>query len=254
MGYVERQRDIEQMLMTERKVLVDDLSKRFGVSEVTIRKDLTELENRGVLLRTHGGAVLAEKPEMVIPLHRRSAEQIIEKNTIARAAASRIRDGESILLDTGSTTLSVARELRGRNLNIVTNSVLIAAELANDEQINVIVLGGTLRRSSLALMGTLALEQLRNLHVDRAFMGASGFDPKTGFSCQNLIEAETKRAMLKTAHEVVMLVDRSKFEHSAFAPFCGIKEIDCVITDAPLPKLAADALHKTNVEVVVAKP
>src|SRR5687768_12486156 len=98
MGYVERQRDIENVLITERKVLVDDLSKRFGVSEVTIRKDLSELENRGVLLRTHGGAVLAEKPELVVPMHRRSMELVGEKNTIAKAAALRIKDGESILL------------------------------------------------------------------------------------------------------------------------------------------------------------
>jgi DeoR family transcriptional regulator, fructose operon transcriptional repressor len=254
MGYVERQRDIENVLMTERKVLVDDLSKRFGVSEVTIRKDLSELENRGVLLRTHGGAVLAEKPELVVPMHRRSMELVGEKNVIAKAAAARIKDGESILLDTGSSTLALARELRGRNLNIVTNSVLIAADLASDEQINVIVLGGTLRRSSLALMGALSLEQLKNLHVDRAFMGASGFEPKAGFTCQNLIEAETKRAMLQTAHEVVMLVDRSKFERNAFAPFCTVKDVDCVITDTPPPRAFADIFNKANVEVVIAKP
>lgn len=254
MGYVERQREIEGVLATERKVLVDDLSKRFGVSEVTIRKDLTELESRGVLLRTHGGAVLAEKPEMVVPMHRRSTEQIGEKGAIAHAAAQRIKDGESILLDTGSTTLALARELRGRNLNVVTNSVLIAMELAAEEMINIIVLGGTLRRSSFALMGALALEQLKTLHVDRVFLGASGFDAKTGFSCQNLIEAETKRAMLHAAHEAVVLVDRSKFEKSAFAPFCSLKEVDCVITDAPPVRPTVEALHRASVELVVTKP
>ncbi|HYG77507.1 MAG TPA: DeoR/GlpR family DNA-binding transcription regulator [Planctomycetota bacterium] len=254
MGHVERQRDIETVLQTERKVLVEDLSQRFGVSEVTIRKDLTELENRGVLLRTHGGAVLAEKPELVVPMHRRSTEQVSEKNLIAKAAAARIKDGESILLDTGSTTLSLARELRGRNLNVVTNSVLIATELAADEQISIIVLGGTLRRSSFALMGALALEQLKTLHVDRAFLGASGFDPKAGFSCQNLIEAETKRAMVHSAHEAVLLVDHSKFDRSAFAPFCSPKEVDCVITDAPLSRTAVEALQRANVEIVVSRP
>jgi len=254
MGHVERQREIETVLHTERKVLVDELSSRFGVSEVTIRKDLTDLENRGVLLRTHGGAVLAEKPELVVPMHRRSTEQVSEKNWIARTAAARIKDGESILLDTGSTTLSLARELRGRNLNIVTNSVLIASELATDEQISIIVLGGTLRRSSFALMGSLALEQLKSLHVDRAFLGASGFDPKAGFSCQNLIEAETKRAMVHAAHEAVLLVDHSKFDRCAFAPFCTPKEVDCVITDALLSRPAIEALNKANVEIVIATP
>jgi DeoR/GlpR family transcriptional regulator of sugar metabolism len=253
MGAIERQRDIEAALQTQRKVLVDELAKRYGVSEVTIRKDLSELESRGVLLRTHGGAVLAEKPDMVISLHRRAAERVPEKDAIARTAALRIKDGESILLDTGTTTLALARLLRGRNLNVVTNSIPIAMELAADEQVSVIVVGGTLRKSSLALMGALSLDPLKAIHVDRAFMGASGFDAKTGFSCQNLIEAETKQAMLKTAHEVVMLVDRDKFTRAAFAPFCPLKNVHCVITDVAPPKPAHDALLKADVTVVVAQ-
>jgi DeoR family transcriptional regulator, fructose operon transcriptional repressor len=254
MGAIERQRDIETTLLTTRKVQVDELSSRYGVSEVTIRKDLTELENRGVLLRTHGGAVLAEKPEQVVSLHRRAAERVIEKDAIARTAAARVKDGESILLDTGSTTLALARQLKGRNLNIVTNSIPIAMELANDVQVSVIVLGGTLRKSSLALMGAMALDPLKAIHVDRAFMGASGFDLKTGFSCQNLIEAETKAAMLRTAHEVVMLADTDKFARTAFAPFCPIKNVHCVVTDATPPKPISDALHKAGVIVVLARP
>jgi len=255
MSCVERQREIEGVLLIERKVLVDDLSRRFQVSEVTIRKDLTELENRGVLLRTHGGAVLAEKPEMVIHHHTRSGVAIGEKNNIAKEAARRVRDGESILLDTGSTTLALARELKGhsRSLNIVTNSIVIATEMASEEQINVVVLGGTLRRSSLALMGSLALEQVKHLHVDRAFMGASGFDLKSGFLCQNLIEAETKQGMLSISHEVIMLVDSTKFTQTAFAPFCTLKSVDCVITDAPPPPAAWDALQKADVEVVITR-
>lgn len=248
---VERQRDIENLINQERKLQVELLSLRFGVSEVTIRKDLTDLEKRGVLLRTHGGAVIAERPEMVVPIGHRTRSQLDEKDHIALMAATRVRDGESILLDTGSTTLALARRLRGRNLSVVTNSLLIALELAEDEHISVTVLGGTLRRSSLAVMGSLALEQLKNLHVDRAFMGASGFDPRTGFSSQNLIESETKRAMLQSAHEVVMCVDSSKFQQTAFAPFCRLKEVHCVITDAPPLKTTAEALHKARVELIV---
>jgi len=251
MSFLERQKDIEHILLGSRKVLVDDLSKRFGVSEVTIRKDLTQLENRGILLRTHGGAVLAEKPELVINQHKRSQEQVLEKNFIAQTAAQRVKDGESILLDTGSTTLALVRELRGRNITVVTNSILIAMELVNDDRITVIVLGGTLRHSSLALMGAMALEPLRNLHVDRAFMGASGFDPKNGFSCQNLIEAETKKAMLKTAAEVVVLVDHTKFGKTAFAPFCTLKETHVVVTNAPPPKPTADLFKRSGISVVV---
>lgn len=249
----ERQWDIESILLVNRKVHVEELSRRYGVSQVTIRKDLTELETRGVLLRTHGGAVLAERPEMVVNLHRRAMEFVAEKEAIARMAVQRIKDGESILLDTGSTSLLLARQLRGRNLNIVTNSLAIAMELASDEQLSVVVLGGTLRRSSLALMGALSMQPLKSLHVDRAFLGASGFDPKTGFSCQNLIEAETKSAMLKCAHEVVMLADHSKFARTAFAPFCNLKELQVLITDATPPKPAAEALRRAGVSIVIAR-
>lgn len=252
MDCTERQKEIERILAEERKASVDLLSKRFKVSEVTIRKDLAQLETRGVLLRTHGGAVLAERPELVIPHLTRTGENPSAKEHIARESARRIQDGEHVLLDAGSTTLCIARALRGREVTVVTNSVPVAMEFAGEsERANVIVLGGSLRRSSLALMGPLAQAQLGSIHCDRAFLGASGFDLRTGFCCQNLIEAETKRAMMTTAREVVMVADKAKFERTAFAPFCPLKELDALITDAPPARPVADALRKAGVEVVV---
>src|SRR6185503_11080686 len=175
-----------------------------------------------------GGAVLAERPEMVIPHLARTEENQAGKERMGQAAARRVKDGEHVLLDAGSSTLAVARALRGRDVTLVTNSVPIAMETAgeDDAKTGVIVLGGSLRRSSLALMGPLVQQQLGSLHCDRAFLGASGFDPRTGFCCQNLIEAETKRAMAAASRELVMLADHVKFGRTAFAPFCALKELD----------------------------
>ena len=250
-----RQKEIERLLLAERKCAVEQLSRRFKVSEVTIRKDLAALEGRGALLRTHGGAVLAERPELVIPHLARAAENQAGKERMALAAAKRVQDGEHILLDAGSSTLAVARALRGRDVTVVTNSVPIAMEMAgaDDGKTSVIVLGGSLRRSSLAMMGPLAQQQLSALHCDRAFLGASGFDPRTGFCCQNLIEAETKRAMSDASRELVLLADHAKFGRTAFAPFCPLKEVDALITDATPPKPVAEALKKAGVEVTVAE-
>lgn len=253
MDCAERQKEIERILAEERKASVDLLARRFKVSEVTIRKDLAQLETKGVLLRTHGGAVLAERPELVIPHLTRAGENPASKERIAREAAKRVQNGEHVLLDAGSTTLALARALRGREVTVVTNSVPIAMELAGEhEKANVIVLGGSLRRSSLALMGPLAHAQLGTIHCDRAFLGASGYDNRTGFCCQNLIEAETKRAMMSTAREVVLLADRAKFDRTAFAPFCPLKDLDAFITEAAPPRQAADAMRKAGVDIVIA--
>ena len=254
MDCAERQKEIERVLLAERRSGVEGLARRFRVSEVTIRKDLAQMEARGLLLRTHGGAVLAERPEQVVPHLARSRENLAGKQRIAREAARRVQDGEHVLLDAGSTALELARALSGRSVNVVTNSLPAAMELAGEggEEAAVLVLGGVLRRSSFALMGPVTVAQAEGFHCERAFLGASGFDLRTGFSCQNLIEAETKRAMAGTAREVVVLADHTKFQRTAFAPICPLGELDAVITDQAPPREAEQALRKAGVEIVVA--
>jgi len=249
-----RQKEIANLLLVERRCTVGQLRRHFKVSEVTIRKDLAALEGRGALLRTHGGAVLAERPELVIPHLARAAENQAGKERMAQVAAKRVRDGEHILLDAGSSTLALARALRGRDVTVVTNSVSIAMEMAacDDGKTRVIVLGGSLRRSSLAMMGPLAQQQLSALHCDGAFLGASGYELRTGFCCQNLIEAETKRAMAAASRRLFLLADHTKFGHTAFAPFCPLNEVDALITDAAPPKYVVEALKKAGAELVVA--
>ena len=222
---------ILDILLKEKKISVCELSRRLGVSEVTIRKDLTELEKQGRLLRRYGGAVPAENPLQVVSHLKRVSQQQVEKRRIAKFAASMIKDGENILLDAGSSALFLAEELHGREIRIVTNSMPVVNELIGDDRISLEVIGGTLRRASEAMVGPRACMALENIRVDKVFLGCSGFDPALGFSSQNAVEAETKRKMLKCAPEIIVLADHTKFSRPAFANFAKLDEITKIITD-----------------------
>jgi len=222
---------ILDILLKEKKISVGELSRRLGVSEVTIRKDLTELEKQGRLLRRYGGAVPAENPLQVVSHLKRVSLRLEEKKRIAKFAASMIKDGENILLDAGSTILALAKELHGREIRVVTNNIAVANELLGDDRITVEIIGGTLRRASEAMVGPRACKALENIRVDKVFLGCSGFDPALGFSSQNAVEAETKQKMLKCAPEIIVLADHSKFSRPAFANFAKLDEITKIITD-----------------------
>jgi len=249
----ERFEKIKAILLKEKKIDVIDLSERLQVSEVTIRKDLTILEQQGFLLRRYGGAILAENPGKVVEYIKKVRVQEYEKSAIAKFAASMIEDGENLLIDAGSTAFALACELRGRNLRIVTNNIAIAHELMNDSAITVELLGGTMRKASGALIGPWVLDTLDAVRVDKVFMGASGFDPKRGFSSENAVEAEVKRKMLSCGGEVIILADSTKFLRPAFANFAKSDEVDLVITDKKVPEPAASALKKAGVKVKIGK-
>ena len=222
---------ILDILLKEKKISVGELSSRLGVSEVTIRKDLTELEKQGRLLRRYGGAVPAENPLQVVSHLKRVSQRQEEKRRIAKFAASMIKDGENILLDAGSTILALAKELHGREIRVVTNNIAVVNELVGDEKISVEVIGGTLRKASEAMVGPRACKALENIRVDKVFLGCSGFDPALGFSSQNAVESETKQRMLKCAPEIIVLADHSKFSRPAFANFAKLDDITGIITD-----------------------
>lgn len=247
----ERFEQIKTILLKEKKIDVINLSERLAVSEVTIRKDLTSLEQQGFLLRRYGGAILAENPGNVVEYIKKIRVQEVEKSAIAKFAASMVEDGENLLIDAGSTAFALACELRGRDVRIVTNNVAIANELMNDSAVTVELLGGTLRKASGALIGPWVLETLDSVQVDKVFMGASGFDPKRGFSSENAVEAEVKRKMLSCGGEKIILADSTKFLRPAFANFAKAEEIDMLITDKKVSEPAATALKKSGIKVKV---
>lgn len=234
-------------------MLVKNLAARYDTSQVTIRKDLEVLHSQGLVYRTHGGALpiptgalrdpsLREKEK----LHRR------EKQLIGAAAARLVQEGESIILDSGTTTTAIARALREfRNLTVITNAVNIAAELAGTA-IEVILTGGILREKSFSLVGPLAEETLRRLRADLVFLGVDGFDVHFGLTTPNLLEASVNRVMVEIAKRVVVVCDSSKFGRRSLSLIAPISSVHQTVTDSRISKSDLKTLGDAGIEVTLA--
>jgi DeoR family transcriptional regulator, fructose operon transcriptional repressor len=249
-----RQQAILGRLEQTNRVEVTDLSAALAVSEVTIRKDLQELEQLSLLKRVHGGAISVHRTKWNPSLENRLETQSDSKLAIAKAATELIHDGDTIILDAGSTTLSLARHLRGRrrNLTIITNSLPVMAELSNSDY-DMVALGGMFRQHSLAMIGPLTVANLSKLHADIAFVGATAASLERGLCTPNIIEAETKAAMVKASSERVALIDYSKIGQASLAPFAIWAEIQTLITDETLDGKTTAYLQNQNVKVIVAQ-
>jgi DeoR/GlpR family transcriptional regulator of sugar metabolism len=236
------------LLEHEGNVKVENLAERFAVSQVTIRKDLAELEEQGLLQRTYGGAVFSHRSRFNISFIERVQLKSGQKEGIARAAIERIHEGDTIILDGGTTTLSLAAALVGRfrSLFVITNSVPASLELARAGY-ELLLVGGQVRNHSLTLIGPVAVRTLENFHADRAFLGTSGTTLTHGHSTPNPLDAEVKRAMIRSADETYVLTDSSKFGHACLATYAGLEEVSLIITDSNLPKPFVDGFDKRGV-------
>jgi DeoR/GlpR family transcriptional regulator of sugar metabolism len=250
----ERKASILERLERDGRVQVAELAASLGVSEVTVRKDLKELESLSLLKRVHGGAVVARRSKYNLSLGDKIGSLSASKLAIAEAALAFVHDGDTLILDAGSTTLALARLLPGRvrGLTIVTNSLPIIAELFQVPDFELISLGGAVRQHSLAMIGPLTVAGLQRLHADRAFLGATGVTLERGLCTPNIVEAETKAAMVEAATERIALVDHSKFGQASLAPFASLKKLDRLITDRPLPDDYATYVRGLGVEVSIA--
>ncbi len=250
----DRQKGILERLDREGRVVVSALAHAYGVSDVTIRKDLRDLERLSLLRRVHGGAELAHRSKWNPSIGARLDQHQEAKARIARAALQFVHDGDTLLLDAGTTTLALARRLRGHvgSLTVVTNSLPIVAELSGHAEVEVVSLGGSVRGHSLAMIGPLTVAGLARVHADVAFLGATGASPVRGLCTPNLIEAETKAAMVRAADRRVALVDHSKIGGASLAPFCAWAELDAMVSDRPLPRDMARSLQDQGVRILVA--
>jgi len=248
----ERRRAIVELINREGRVLVADLSKQFATSQVTIRKDLELLHDRGLLHRSHGGALTAREGAIEDPTLREK-EQLHrkEKLHIAAAAARFAKEGQVVILDSGTTTTAIARALRSfRKLTVITNAVNIAAELSNTA-LEVILTGGTLRKNSFSLVGPIAEETLRHLNADLLFLGVDGFDVQYGLSTPNLLESKVNRVMLEISRHRIAVCDSSKFGRRSLSQIGPTSSLHGVITDHALPKSDLNALRKSGIEVTL---
>ena len=233
----ERQQKILEILREEGKVSVDVLADVFGVSAPTIRADLGALETRRLLRRTHGGAIPLETTLFEPPFGVREQTQRDEKRRIARVAAARVRDNETVLLDAGTTVTEMTPFLlERRGLTVVTNSLPTAFELADAGGVGVILIGGMVHSERRATLGPLATEFLRDMKVDRAFIGVNGVAEDAGFTVVDFDAAQVKRAMMARAREVVVVADHSKLGEATFASVGPLAAAQYLITDAPIER------------------
>lgn len=250
----ERRALILRLLEQTEEVSVVEISKQTGISEVTIRKDLTILQNRHLLLRTRGGAMRkpVENTSEENAIDRKRMFNFREKEQIGEEAVKLIKDGDFIMLDSGTTTLEVARHLdKFQHLRIVTNAMNIATELMNYKRFDVVLLGGNVRTNSLSTVGPLALTVLRNFSGYKLFLGVDSFSLEDGVSTPSLEEALLNQIMVQQAAQVIAVFDSSKFNKRSFVHVADVKELDCIITDRAIPTGMTGKLKAEGVEVRV---
>jgi DeoR/GlpR family transcriptional regulator of sugar metabolism len=243
-----RRRKILELLERDGNVKVEELAGLFAVSQVTIRKDLAELEEQGMLQRTYGGAVYSHRSRFNASFFQKLNMRSSPKNTIAAAALAYIHEGDTIILDAGSTTLALAEVLPGRfrSLYIITNSVPAALELSQAGY-EILLVGGHVRNHSLALIGPAAIKTLETFHADRAFLGTSGATLTHGYSTPNPLDAAVKQAMMRSADETYVLTDSTKFGHACLTAFASFKEVHLLITDFGMPAEFVDAFTERGI-------
>lgn len=249
-----RREQIIRALQEKGSVQVLDLIKRFDVSGVTIRKDLRFLESQGVATRSYGGAILNDNGifNTEVTIDRKQNLHSSEKVNIGKAAAALVKSGESIILDSGSTTLQIARHLNGTDgITIVTNGLNIVNELAQSEQNNVMLLGGTLRHKNMSFFGSCAEHTLKDLHVDKLFLGVDGFHMVRGITTHFEAEAILNRLMCKAATEIIVVTDSSKFGHMCLHKIHESAGVDKIITDNRIPGDYLDGLRHQGIEMII---
>lgn len=231
-------------------IYVTDLVQEFGVSEATVRRDLAVLERRNLIKRTHGGAI-PPNYGMEPTFREKEIRHLDLKAMIGKLAASLVKDGETILLDAGTTTLQIAVNLQGRNITVATNCIDVANVFLDDPTVEVWMLGGILRKGPRSLVGFLTNQALNSLRFDKVFLAANAVDVNFGVTTPNMVEAETKRNMLKAGKEKILVVDHSKLGFEGLCKICDLSELDLLITDSEADEKQLLQLKK-KVEVLVA--
>ena len=249
---IKRRETIIDMLYRDGSVNVTILSQRFNVSQVTIRNDLRYLEKKGCALRSYGGAMANNKFAFDRPFQVKGQIDRALKILIAAKAAEFVKDGDSLIIDSGSTTAEIVPFLRNHHaLIVVTNALNIAYELANLEQIDVIVVGGNTRKNSYSLYGSTAEQQLAQYRFDILFLEVDGFDLETGITTPHAGEAHLNRIMCDVAHQIIVVTDGSKFGRKSFCLICETKQINYLITDTRIPKQYRETLTEHGVNVII---
>lgn len=249
----ERRRQIRELILEKGSVATEELAERFHTSMVTIRGDLKALADAGALVRTHGGAVVLRDNED-IPIGIKETLHLAEKMRIASAAAAMIRDGETIMLDSGSTTGEIAKKIRTlplQSINVITNALNVAVILANAPHVRLVMLGGVLRPNSYSLSGPQAEAALAGLQADRLFLGVDSLDPEVGLMTPHLYEAQLNAQMIRSSRQVIAVADSSKLSRRNLSVIAKVEQIHMLITDTAASPSVVSALQQRGLEVLM---
>jgi DeoR/GlpR family transcriptional regulator of sugar metabolism len=247
----ERHSRILEHLQAARSAKIEELATLLSVSDATIRRDLAALAAEGLLSRTHGGALLptAGTAFELLYQEKRQLNQE-EKRRIGKAAAALVADGETLILDSGSTTFEIARHLtRRKNLTLITNDLFIAGSITYDPSTTVVVTGGVRREGFNVLVGPVAEEFMRNVNVDRSFLAADAVDLEHGVTNATFVEVAIKQQIIAAAREVVLVVDHTKFGNVALVKVCALDRVQRVITDSGLAAAMLKRLQRLNLRL-----
>lgn len=250
----QRREKILELIREDGHAKVQDLSRIFKVTEVTIRQDLEKLEIEGAITREHGGAYLKNMDLNVRNFSLQNQDNLAEKMMIARKALEFIEDGDTIILDSGSTTTELAKIMTGfRNLTVITNALNIGLILGAEPGVNVILTGGEFKAPTLSLTGQKAADFFQNLHVDKLFLATAGVSLKSGLTYPGISDICVKRAMIESANVTYLLADSTKIGKNAFASLGALSLINYLITDSGIKKEDIEWLKSYEVEFILAE-
>ncbi len=249
----QRRGELRRIVRTRGFASLTELAESLSVSESTVRRDVEYLEQLGEAKRTHGGVFWTGSPAEMRVFDRTGDAAAAQKRAIAAVAAGIVRNGETILLDGGSTTYEIARELVSRSVQVVTNSLPVANLLSSCESIDLVLIGGCVLQKTGVTIGPLADSMLAQLRVDRAFLSVAGVDDN-GFYNSNLLLVETEKMMSQIAAQTVIVADSSKFGRASLSRLCGLNEVDGLISDQGLSDAWQNSVRAAGVELSLAAP
>lgn len=249
----ERKLLILDLIKKKKKVTVHELSEYLSSSSGTIRNDLQALEDDGLLKRTHGGAISPDRISFEHMPEEKEVLHLAEKKAIAKLALTLIDDGDTISLDTGTTTLELAKLLSGKkDLIVVTNDLNIALILEKQENTTVIMIGGTVRRNFHCTFGAQSMSALAGIRVDKTFIAANGVSVDSGITTPNIETAEVKRELIRISGETILLCDSSKIGRTSFMRIAELREMNILVTDRHISAEQQKMLHESGIEVMLA--
>ena len=249
---LDRRVKIINLLESKGQVKISQLSNQFKVSEVTIRNDLKHLQDKGLIFRTRGGGISTHNLNLDIKISQKVKINSKEKQLIGQKAASLIKENETIMLDSGTTTIEIAKNLNSfKSITVVSNALDIVNQLIDKSNVQIIMLGGFYRAPSNSLIGPIAEANTSNIFCDKLFLGVDSISSEFGVSTPLIEEAQLNRLMINISKEVIVVTDSSKFNRRGFALIAPISKINTLITDSGIPEVEKENLEKAGVKIIV---